>query len=381
MSCWAIIAAAGSGSRMGGDRVKTLQELGGRPVICYSVERLKRACDGVIIAVREQDIPAFQQALAGYDLPEDAFVVGGSDRRSSVHRALSHLPEDCDLVLVHDAARPLVSRTLIDRVIDHARRLGSAVPAEPITDTVKRVDQQGRSIETLQRTVLRTVQTPQGFHRTLLESAYEEVEGPASDDASLVEQLDLPVHLVDGEPDNIKLTLPGDLERGEEILAAHRMPRVGLGYDAHRLEKGRPLILGGVEIPFDRGLMGHSDADVAVHALIDALLGAACLGDIGQHFPDTDTAYAGASSLDLLYRTVDLLSQHGFVPSNADISIAAQQPRLAPHIPAMRLCLAEAMGIYEGRVSIKATTTEGMGFEGRGEGISARAVALIHIRR
>lgn len=377
MSIWAIIAAAGAGTRMGGDRVKTLQTLGGRPVINHSVQRLRPQVDGIIIAVREQDIPAFEEALAQDGLSADRFVIGGRERRDSVENALAALPEDCDLVLVHDGARPLVSDALIRRVIESARALGSGVPALRLTDTVKRLDREGRSAETVDREMLRTVQTPQAFSRVILEAAYAEGVGPATDDAALVEQIGLPVHLVPGDKENIKLTLPGDLERAQELLQGRQLPRVGLGYDAHRLTAGRPLILCGVEIACDRGLLGHSDADVATHALIDALLGAAGLPDIGSQFPDSDPAYKGISSITLLGKTLDMLVSRGFMPYNVDITIAAQAPRLQPHIPRMRALLAGVLGLSEDRVAVKATTTEGLGFEGRGEGISARAAVLI----
>lgn len=378
MSAWAIIAAAGSGSRMGGDKVKTLQILGGRACICYSVEKLKRHCEGVIIAARASDILSYKDALSRNGLTADAYVLGGETRRDSVRNALAKLPEDCDLVLVHDGARPLLSDELILRVMDSARRLGSGVPALMITDTVKRVNLQGQSVDSLERRMLRTVQTPQAFHRTIIQSAYDEVDGMASDDASMVEQLGLPVHLVEGDPHNIKLTLPGDLERAEELLRGSMLPRVGLGYDMHRLVEGRPLILCGVEIPHEKGLMGHSDADVALHALIDALLGSVGLHDIGHQFPDSDPQYKGISSLALLQKTLQLLRGRGVLPYNVDITLALERPKLRPHILAMKEQLSRALAIPLHRVSVKATTTEGLGPEGRGEGVSARAVALVH---
>lgn len=378
MSCWAIIAAAGSGSRMGGQQVKTLQTLSGRPVICYSVQKFAACCDGVIVMCRDEDVDEFTRVLHQEGLKADHVLPGGRDRRESVARGLQALPDDCDLVLVHDAARPLVSLALIQRVMESARTLGSGVPALKVTDTVKRVDRTGTAVETVDRQVLRTVQTPQGFHRALLESAHGENPGPASDDASLVEQLGVPVHLVEGEESNMKLTLPGDLEKAEEILTGMRLPRIGSGYDAHRLVEGYKLILCGVEIPFEKGLKGHSDADVATHAVIDALLGAAALGDIGQRFPDTQEEYRGISSLELLRRTVALLRENQLTPFNVDLTIAAQRPKLAPYMDSMRQALARALRLPGSHVSVKATTTEGMGFEGSGEGISARAVALVH---
>lgn len=378
MSVWAIIAAAGSGTRMGGDKVKTLQLLGGRACICYSVEKLRPHVDGIIIAARQVDIENYQEALSLYGLSADAYVLGGQNRKDSVQSALKTLPDDCDLVLVHDGARPLLSHDLIKRVLESARRFGSGVPALPITDTVKRVNMNGQSVDSLERQPLRTVQTPQAFHRVLIQSAYDEVDGLATDDASLVEQLGVPVHLVQGEVNNIKLTLPGDLERAEEILRGSLLPRVGIGYDVHRLVENRRLVLCGVEIPFEKGLLGHSDADVALHALIDALLGAAGLPDIGQQFPDSDASYKGISSLELLQKTLTLLSAHGLMPFNVDIVMALERPKIAPLVPAMREKLALALRIPEERVSVKGTSTEGLGLEGRGEGISARAVAMVH---
>lgn len=377
MSLWAIIAAAGSGLRMGGDKVKTLQTLAGRAVISYSVQALQEVCQGIVIAAREEDIPAIQQALALDGLTVDACVKGGSERRHSVENALGALSPDCDLVLVHDGARPLCSQALIRRVADSARLYGSGVPALPLLDTIKRVDAEGRGVETLDRQSLRQVQTPQGFSRKLLERAYSQVKGPATDDASLVEALGVPVYLVMGDLNNIKLTLPGDLEHAYNILRGIQPPRVGFGYDVHRLAAGRPLVLGGVTIPYDKGLLGHSDADVAIHALIDALLGAAGLLDIGSQFPDSDVRYKGISSLELLKSTRLLLSNAGFIPYNVDITIAAQAPKLAPFVSQMRRQLAVCLRVPEGSVSLKATTTEGLGFEGEGLGISARAVALV----
>ncbi len=377
MSCYAIIAAGGSGSRMGGETVKTLQILAGRPVICRSAAPFASQCDGLVIAARAEDIPVIQKAMESESIPVFAYVPGGKDRSESVRNALRALPDDCDMVLIHDGARPLVSRGLIDAVISSVREHGSGVPAFALTDTVKRVDKEGRSLETLDRNALRTVQTPQGFKRALIEQAYHEQRGPVTDDSSLVEALGMAVHLVKGDQNNIKLTLPGDLEKAEEILMAEQFARVGLGYDVHQLAEGRKLILCGVEIPYEKGLLGHSDADVAAHALTDALLGACAMGDIGTLFPDSDERFKGADSIGLLKEAVLQMAAQGFVPYNCDMTIAAQRPKLLPYIPRMRSCLAEALGIPLDRVSVKATTTEHLGFEGRGEGMSAQAVATV----
>lgn len=377
MSCYAIIAAGGSGSRMGGAVVKTLLPLCGRSVIGRSAAAFQGLCDGIIIAARQEDIPAFRQALSEEGITPYAFAPAGSDRSGSVKNALAALPDGCDLVLVHDGARPLVSRALIGRVIESARLHGSGVPALPLSDTVKMVDAEGRAVSTPDRAYLRSVQTPQGFHRELLERAYREQKGEATDDASLVEQLGIPVHLVEGEPANIKLTYAGDLEKAEAMLMQEKIMRVGTGYDVHKLVEGRRLILCGVDIPYEKGLLGHSDADVACHALTDALLGACAMGDIGRHFPDSDERYRGADSVELLKEAARRMARHGFAPINCDITIAAQRPKLSPYIPLMREKIAAALGLEMDCVSVKATTTEGLGFEGRGEGISAQAVASV----
>ncbi len=378
MSCYAIIAAGGSGSRMGGATVKTLQLLAGRPVICRSAAPFAALCDGLVVAARAEDLEAIREAMVQEGIAVHAYVKGGKDRSESVQNALRALPDDCDLVLVHDGARPLVSQALIKAVIHSARVHGSGLPALAVTDTVKQVNEAGEAVTTLDRSLLRTVQTPQGFARELLERAYGEQSAAATDDASLVEALGIPVHLVPGEKSNIKLTLPGDPERAEAMFMAEQFPRIGLGYDVHRLVADRRLILCGVDIPYELGLLGHSDADVAAHALSDALLGACAMGDIGAHFPDTDERFRGADSIVLLKEVVQRMAEEGFVPYNCDLTIAAQKPKLLPFIPQMRQNLADAMGLPLDRVSVKATTTEGLGFEGRGEGMSAQAVAMVH---
>ena len=377
MSCFAIIAAGGTGTRMGGDKVKTLQELAGEAVVCHSVRKFSKFCDGIILVTKPEDKEIFEQALEGSKLSVTAFAKAGAQRRDSVHNALQLLPPECDIVLVHDAARPLVSEGLIKQVIQAAKCFGSAVPALPLLDTVKLINDQGQSVQTLERHRLRSVQTPQGFERSLLDLAYHEVKGSVTDDASLVEALGVPVHLVPGERDNMKLTLPGDLERAQEMMRGMQDIRVGLGYDVHRLAEGRSLILFGVNIPYVLGLLGHSDADVAAHALTDALLGACALGDIGMHFPDTQAQFKGADSMELLRESINILEKAGYSPRQVDITIVAQQPKLAGYIPQMRENLADTLKLPLDHISVKATTTEKLGFEGRGEGISAQAVATV----
>jgi len=297
-------------------------------------------------------------------------VYGGEPRRHSVENALAALPEGADLLLVHDAARPFAGLGMAKDVLRLAREMGAAVPALPVTDTLK-TGQEGLVTGTQPREGLYAVQTPQGFRRAVLERAYRECPDALTDDAGLVERLGLKVALVPGSRKNIKITLPEDFAMAEQMLG--HFPRVGTGYDVHRLVEGRPLILGGVTIPHDKGLLGHSDADAALHALTDAMLGACALGDIGQHFPDSDPAYQGISSMLLLEGVVALMREKGFVPRQCDLTIMAQRPKLAPFIPHMRENIAKTLGIPLGRVGIKATTTEGLGFVGREEGIAVQA--------
>lgn len=292
-----------------------------------------------------------------------------------MRNGLSLLPEDCDIVLVHDGARPLVDDQTIENVLSTVRKYGSGVAATPVTDTIKRVGADDIVADTPPRGQLRAVQTPQGFSRALLCRAHAEIAQRCTDDAALVEQLGVPVHLCPGSPHNLKLTTPEDIALAEFYLSG--MPRIGHGYDAHRLVEGRRFILGGVDIPHEKGLLGHSDADVLLHAIADALLGAAALGDIGRHFPDKDPQYEGISSLVLLQKTAEILRNHGFAPMNIDATVIAQRPKLAPHIDQMRENIAAALSLSEEAVSVKATTSEHMGFEGEELGISAHAVAMI----
>ncbi len=308
------------------------------------------------------------------------------------------------LVLIHDGARPLVSRAVIDAVIEGCAARGAAIPAVPVKDTIKQItisDCGAVVNSTPERSSLRAVQTPQGFDSALLKRAYDACspETAVTDDASLVEAISEPVYIVDGDEMNIKITTPSDLGRAEQLLKersaeAHAdntidnnidaakaaivsLPRTGMGYDVHAFAENRKLILGGVDIPHDRGLLGHSDADVLIHAVMDALLGAAALGDIGKHFPDTDPRYKGISSLLLLGHVADLLHSHGWTIINIDATVIAQRPKIAPHIPQMKKNMAEVLKISESQINIKGTTTERLGFTGREEGIASQAIASI----
>ena len=315
-------------------------------------------------------------------------VRGGPNRQESVRRALVHARSDADLILVHDAVRPLCDTGLMNRVLDAARTKGAAVPVIPATETIQRVSQRGRILSTPPREELHAVQTPQCFQASILRPSLERARKAGfqgTDESSIVRWAGHPVIAVRGAANNIKITHPIDLKLAELILTessgstekGSAMIRVGQGIDCHRLVEGRRLILGGVLIPFEKGLEGHSDADVLTHAICDALLGAAAMGDIGQHFPDTDPAHRGRPSLEFLGEVRAKLRQAGWIVRNVDAVLIVQRPRLAPFVPEMRRKIAESLGVQEEDVSVKATTTEGMNAEGRGEGISAQAVALI----
>ena len=379
-TCWALVPAAGAGTRFGGPEPKQFQAAGGVPLLHRTLRALL-ACPrvaGLAVAVPADRLD--RQRVLPPELRADPRVrlcAGGASRTASVRAALELLPDDCGLVLVHDGARPRVASGLVERVAAAAERTGACAPGLAPADTVKRVGADGRVAATLEREALRLIQTPQGFRREVLERAYAWLDAqPApprlTDDAGLVEASGQPVALVAGEPDNLKITRPRDL-----AAAGLALPRVGHGYDVHRLVAGRPLRLGGVEVPAAVGLLGHSDGDVALHALADALLGAAALGDIGRMFPDDDPAWAGADSRALLARVVERLAASGLAPASADVTIVAQRPRLAAHLPAMAAAVARVLGLDAGEVNVKATTEEGLGLTGDGQAMAAYAVCVV----
>ncbi len=441
MSAFAVLVCGGSGTRMGVRGNKTLLPIAGVPACIRAYRTLSTVLDGAVVVVRVGEEDIFRDTFAAFDESPYKIVAGGADRQASVYAGLCSLPESCTEVLVHDGARPLVTESTVQAVLTSVRQFGTGVAAMPVRDTIKRADEDGHVLETLNRAELYAMQTPQGFRKKLLLKAHEKIKARMTDDAALVEALGVDVRLVMSEPSNMKLTSREDIvmaqalaaglsvdaeaidigacdmnfmgrpnanirptmgdtirtdsmrpaamqnangqaamsehSKMEQTSAGSAMLRIGQGIDAHRLVEGRKLILCGAEIPYERGLLGHSDADVALHALMDALLGAAALGDIGRHFPDTDERYNGISSLLLLQKVREILSQHGFSPVNCDIAIIAQAPKLASYIFQMRHNIAEALRMPEDTVSVKATTTERMGYEGRGEGISAQAVAMI----
>jgi 2-C-methyl-D-erythritol 4-phosphate cytidylyltransferase / 2-C-methyl-D-erythritol 2,4-cyclodiphosphate synthase len=362
------------------------QVLLGAPVWRHAVWRLlshPEVASGTL-AVAPDNAAPFEAYLQRFPAPKPLRILpcGGATRQATVRNALAHLPDGVRFVAVHDAARPLVSHALLDRLIATAMQYGTAIPALPVQDTLKRADD-GRTVQaTVPREGLYRVQTPQVFradwlinaHRRAAEEGFEQ----ATDDAQLLERAGYPVHLVDGDPRNLKLTTPDDLHLLRLHIGEGALTRTGIGYDIHQLTEGRTLMLGGVAIEYPYGLQGHSDADVVLHAICDALLGAAALGDIGQHFPNTDPRWKDASSLTLLQQVRTLLAQHGWQPLNIDAMALAEAPKLAPYIPEMRQRIAHTLGILPEQVSIKATTNEGMDAVGARRAIACYAVAAIY---
>ena len=380
----AVLLAAGNSTRMGGSRSKVLEELGGRPALCRSLEVLDRCplIGEICLVCREQDRADMLPLTSGLNTPVRV-VPGGAQRQDSVEQGVEALTGPWEYVAIHDGARPLVTEEVLAAVCRDAMAHGAATAAVPSKDTCKLADGAGFVAATPARDRLWAVQTPQAFSLALYREALEKARAAGqsyTDDCQLIEAAGGKVKLTMGDYRNIKLTTPEDLLAARAYLGGEggkKTVRIGYGYDVHRLVEGRKLILAGVDVPFEKGLLGHSDADVIAHAVADALLGAAALGDIGHLFPDTDPHYAGADSLKLLAEVCRLLREKGFSIGNIDATLLAQRPKIAPHISRMRENLAEACGVAVGQVSVKATTEERLGFTGREEGMAASAVCLL----
>ena len=373
-----MIVAAGSGSRMGAGLPKQYRPIGGRPVLAHAVESFTRnpRVDAieVVIGPDQQDLAA--RALR--NLGVERFIVGGETRDRSVRNGLEAVATD--IVLVHDAARPFCPPQVVDRLLDALRDHSGAVPVLPASDTLARA---GETLgEPIDRSGAVRVQTPQAFDTAVLRSSFESWSAPPpTDEATVVRAAGHSVAAVEGDPMLDKLTAPADWQRAEAMLAARLVPRTGIGFDVHGFSGPGPVMLGGIAVPNERGLAGHSDADVILHAITDALLGAAGLGDIGEHFPPSDPQWKGASSDLFLAHAARLIRDAGGIIDHVDCTLVAEEPRVGPHRPAMRCRIAEILGLDEAQVSVKATTTEGLGFTGRREGIAAQAVASIRMER
>ncbi len=419
VKCCALIVAGGQGRRFGGAPPKQFVQLGERPILAHTLDAFERcpAVHTVVLVVAIPHKDAVQALLEQYQMSKVGQICpAGKERWESVQSGLSALPSQTQLVAIHDGARPLVTPELIASVVHQAHIHGAAVPVLHAQETIKKIE--GGTIQkTLDRDKLAFAQTPQVFAVELIRKAFMAFDPgalPPTDDAQLIEALGQQIHIVAGDPLNLKITTRGDLLLAEAILqrrsAGHgdgewpRRPgprstsaespnhctktktrdkiappnvRIGTGYDAHRLVPGRALILGGVEVPSSCGLLGHSDGDVLCHAIGDALLGAACLGDLGLHFPSGHPKWRDANSLDLLAQIMQSASLAGYSIGNIDATILCETPRLAPYIPQMRRNIADALAASPRQINIKATSTEKMGFVGKEEGLAAQAAVLV----
>jgi 2-C-methyl-D-erythritol 4-phosphate cytidylyltransferase / 2-C-methyl-D-erythritol 2,4-cyclodiphosphate synthase len=369
----AILVAAGSGSRFGTGAPKQFLVIAGKPVIRHAAEALAAHVSLLQPVGDAEPIEAALQGVAGC-LP---VVQGGATRQDSVRAGLEALlAHEPDIVLIHDAARPIIPAGTIPALLAALRESPGAIPAAPVADTLKRVVR-GVVTETVPRAGLFRAQTPQAFRFRTLFAAHRAGLTGATDDASLLEAAGETVEVVPGSDDNIKLTYPEDLVRLERIMAVPLVPRVGTGFDVHAFVAGRPLVLCGVSVPNDRGLAGHSDADVGIHALCDAIYGALAEGDIGRHFPPGEAAWQDADSAGFLTHAAERIAARGGLLANADVTLICERPKITPHASAMIARLATLLGVGPGQISVKATTTERLGFTGRGEGIAAQAVVCI----
>ena len=383
----AIVAAGGRGERLGAGMPKQLLTVGGESILRRSI-RLVAEHDRIdeIVVVLPPELAA--EAPADLCAPGKPLriVAGGARRQDSVRLGFEAIRGRADIVVIHDAARPFASADLVSRTIDAAAESGAALAALPASDTVKLASAGSGGTIIVERTVPRErvymAQTPQAFRADVLAAAIEAGRGGAvaTDEAALAEAAGFPVRIVAGETTNLKITTMTDLKAAEAIAAGERAPatvRVGIGYDLHRLVEGRPLVLGGVTVPAEKGLAGHSDVDVLAHAMTDAILGAIARGDIGRHFPDTDPQWKDASSLAMLAYAVSLAAEAGYDIVNVDAVVIAERPKLAPHIETIRASLAAVLGIEAARISLKGKTNEGVDAIGRGEAMAVHAVVLV----
>ena len=383
----AIILAGGAGNRMNTDKTKQFIDILGKTVIERAISPFDNSdfIDEIVLVVKPDEIESVSELMAaeGYK-KRIKLVIGGACRAESAKNGFSAVSEDAKFVAIHDSARCLITTEMIDMVVKKAFETGAATAACGVYDTVKTVDENGKILSTIPRDSVYRAQTPQVFSKEIYEKALKACKDltKITDDNMLVENIGVDVYAVDLGSENIKITTQGDLPLAKSILLQRKGTdmgefRIGHGYDVHRLVEGRKLIIGGVEIPSSKGLLGHSDADVLIHAIMDSLLGAAGLGDIGRHFPDSKDEFYGISSVNLLTRVAELIKNNGFSVVNVDATVVLQSPKVAKYIPTMISNIAFALNISENRINIKATTEEGLGFTGSGEGAAAHSVAML----
>ena len=381
-----VIVAAGRGARLGGAVPKQYLSCAGRPLLCHTIEALTLAHQfaSATVVIHPDDRGLYDAAVARLDPAAAAAltppVSGGATRQRSVRNGLEAQADfGPDIVLIHDGARPFASRELISKAIEAARRHGAAIPATPVTDTVKEVDGEGRIVASPDRASLRAVQTPQAFRFGLILEAHREAaRADLTDDAAVAEAAGHSVFVFDGDLDNVKVTTMRDLREAEARLSSRASEvRVGQGFDVHAFAPGDGVWLGGVLVPHDQKLEGHSDADVALHAIADAIYGALGEGDIGAHFPPSDVRWRGADSAIFLAHAAERVRARGGAIANIDVTLVCEAPKIGPYREAMRARIAEIAGIAVARTGVKATTSERLGFTGRREGIACLAIATI----
>ena len=373
MTTAAIIVAAGRGLRAGGDAPKQWRSLAGRRVADWTLERFRGQVDHIVLVLSDEDTGAWKE-FQDTDL---ILATGGADRAGSVRAGLQALADlNVTRVLIHDVARPCVTQRTIQDVLGALEAHPAAAPGLAVTDALW-VARDGSVSCTQDRSNLFAAQTPQGFHYDAIVAAHVAHPGGAADDVEVARSAGLDVCIVPGDADNLKITRPEDFARAERILGTNMEVRLGNGYDVHRFSDGDHVILCGIKVPHDRGLQGHSDADVGMHAITDAIYGALAQGDIGRHFPPTDPQWKGAASSIFLRHAVELAGQMGYSISNVDCTLVCEYPKIGPHAPAMREELAAIMGLRVDQISVKATTSEKLGFTGRGEGIASLATACL----
>ena len=388
MKTVAIIPAGGAGRRLKAGIAKQYLQLDKLPVLVHALKVFEQTTviDEIILVVPESDMKfVHEELIIKNDFKKvTKIIAGGSQRQDSVRNGLAAINDKYDVILVHDGVRPFVTREMISRVVGVAREFQAAAIGVPAKDTIKETQDNDFVLKTVPRENLWLVQTPQAFQSAVLQRAYEAAyrdDFYGTDDASLVERIGVRVKMIAGSYENIKITTPEDLIIAEALLknksGGKMQIRTGFGYDSHRFARGRKLILGGIEIPHDKGLQGHSDADALIHAVCDALLGAAGAGDIGRHFPDTDPSYKGISSMILLEHVREMIATKGFFISNIDASIIMEKPKLAPFAGKIAANIANALNLSAADVNVKAKTNEGMGFVGRNEGVAVFAIATV----
>lgn len=381
----AIIPSAGSGKRMNSEIKKQFLKIENKEIVTLTLEKFQDSpiIDEIIVVTSVEDIIRTEELVAKNSLTKVVKIVaGGSERQDSIQNGLDAISPETTIVLVHDGARPFVTEDIIGRCVQGVINKKAVIAAVPIKDTIKKVHAGGCVSETLKRHELWSIQTPQGFSRELIIRAYNnarEHNFHGTDDASLLEFLGAEVTVIEGSYENIKITTSEDLLYGEFLMEKNEeaVMRVGMGYDVHRLVPERKLILGGVEIPYKLGLLGHSDADVLLHAIMDAILGAVGLGDIGRHFPDNALEFKDISSMILLKRVMDTIKAKGYVINNLDCTIIAEKPKMMNHLQDMKYNISEVLEVAVECINIKATTTEKLGFVGREEGIAAEAIVSV----